>query len=593
MVSKDNVQTLVIERKHCLPIHIASKAKYECYQDDTLTILLWGRLFFNNEKCAAKQLANQLKNASDLDGLYSNFSGKFCIVLFEQQSQSLTLVNDHMSIQPFFYSNQSTGLYLSDSLNLIEQHEATVCTISKQSIYNYFYFHCIPAPLTIYQECKKLEPACRLRFDGKKEPSKQNLYKPKFNEHLANDTQAKAECLDVIAKGVAHCATDKCGAFLSGGLDSSTVAGMLAKQQAHAKTFSIGFKVAAYDETPYAEITAKHFNTDHQVLYLSPEDTVGEFTKVAQYFEEPFGNSSAMAAYFCAKFAKEHGVETLLAGDGGDELFAGNGRYAKQKVFEVFAKAPTFAQSIARGFFVNNVIGKLPVAKKIASYISQADIPLPGRLETYNFINQFGAENMFEDDFIQAVDINAPLNQQQARYAECNDEDAVHKMLYLDWKFTLADNDLVKVSKMCEMAGVNVEYPLLEKSVVDFSCTIPSEVKLPDSKLRDFYKRACKGFLADETLTKSKHGFGLPFGVWMKENEQLKALTLECLNSFKARNIVKPSLIDKALNAHQSVHAGYYGELIWIMVILELWLQGKELGDIGAQPHQPQGETQA
>ncbi|NMP33054.1 asparagine synthase [Thalassotalea sp. M1531] len=581
MGSTASVQHFTIERQDCAPVYVASKAQYQHYEDEALAVFVWGRLLVDNESANAQQLADKIKQSASLDSLYSSFSGKFCIACFDQSSQSLAVVNDHMSIQPFFYSQQSTGLYLSDSLDLIEGNKATVCTISKQGIYNYFYFHCIPAPLTIYQECKKLEPACRLTFVADKTPVKQNLYNPEFSKTLADGGQAEAECLDVIAQGVEQCSTQNCGAFLSGGLDSSTVAGMLANQQENAKTFSIGFKVDAYDETPYAEITAKHFNTDHQVLYLTPEDAVEGFTNVAQYFEEPFGNSSAMAAYFCAKFAKENGVDTLLAGDGGDELFAGNGRYAKQKVFEVFAQTPSLVQSVARGVFVNDFIGKLPVAKKVASYISQADVPLPGRLETYNFINQFGADNMFDETFLQEVDTQAPLMQQQDRYKECRDDDSVHKMLYLDWKFTLADNDLVKVSKMCEMAGVNVEYPLLEKSVVDFSCTIPSEVKLPGSKLRDFYKRACKGFLADDTLTKSKHGFGLPFGVWMKENEQLKTLTMDCLNAFKTRNIVKPSLIDQALESHQSVHAGYYGELIWIMVILELWFQGK---DIQEQP---------
>jgi asparagine synthase (glutamine-hydrolysing) len=147
-------------------------------------------------------------------------------------------------------------------------------------------------------------------------------------------------------------------------------------------------------------------------------------------------------------------------------------------------------------------------------------------------------------------------------------------MLYLDWKFTLADNDLVKVTKMCELAGVAVHFPLLDQDVVDFSCRVPASVKLPGYKLRDFYKKACKGFLAERTLTKSKHGFGLPFGVWMKENRELLAITMECLEAFRAREIVSDTLIDNALKAHGSSHAGYYGELIWIMVTLELWLQG-------------------
>jgi asparagine synthase (glutamine-hydrolysing) len=228
---------------------------------------------------------------------------------------------------------------------------------------------------------------------------------------------------------------------------------------------------------------------------------------------------------------------------------------------------------MAKGVFCQTPVGKLPLLSKGASYIHQAEVPLPDRLESYNFLNRFGIDTMFNSDFINAVDTQQPIMQQRQRYKDCSSEHIVDQMLYLDWKFTLADNDLVKVGRMCDMAGVDVRYPLLDKSVVDFSCTIPADIKLPGNKLRDFYKESCRGFLADETLTKSKHGFGLPFGMWMKENQVLKELVLDNLLAFKKRNIVKDSLVDRVLDAHQSVHASYYGELIWIMVVLELWLQ--------------------
>ena len=223
--------------------------------------------------------------------------------------------------------------------------------------------------------------------------------------------------------------------------------------------------------------------------------------------------------------------------------------------------------------FDNKLTSRLPLLSKAASYIRQADVPLPDRLGTYNFVQQYGVDEMFNHDFLTQVNCQEPALQQRKRYLECSSDNPVDRMLYLDWKFTLADNDLVKVKKMCELAGVKVHFPLLDRSVVDFSCRVPAAIKLPGHELRDFYKNACKGFLPDATLSKSKHGFGLPFGIWMKENETLMKLSIDCLESFRARNILKDSLIEKALKAHNSIHAGYYGELIWIIVTLELWLQ--------------------
>ena len=158
---------------------------------------------------------------------------------------------------------------------------------------------------------------------------------------------------------------------------------------------------------------------------------------------------------------------------------------------------------------------------------------LPDRLDSYNFLNRFDVNDMFCPAFIAHIDSQLPLQQKQQRYKACRSADAVDCMMYLDWKFTLADNDLVKVSSMCQLAGVEVRYPLFEKEVVDFSCKVSAGIKAPGQKLRDFYKRSFTGFLPDATLSKSKHGFGLPFGVWMKQQPKLQQITADSLASLK------------------------------------------------------------
>ena len=560
-------------------VQIQTLKKHSLYQNTLCTMVVCGDVFFNEKPATVEEIhAFFVAHNNEVEVLYQHLSGQFWLVVFDAINNQIYLVNDHFGMQPCFYTQQNSVVIVSDSLKKLTSVPELSFTIAEQALFNYMYFHCIPSPNTIFEQVHKLEPGKAVIFKAKANDSilsqsERLLYCPSFNQKKQQASGAHASCLDVIEKAVTKHASDDCGAFLSGGLDSSTVAGMLAKSQKPAKTFSIGFTIDGYDETPYAKLTAKHFNTQHEVLYLQPEQAAQEFVKVAQYFDEPFGNSSAMAAYFCAKFAKGQGVSRLLAGDGGDELFAGNERYAKQKKFEIFQQIPLAAQGIAKGIFCQTPIGKIPFLNKGASYINQAQIPLPDRLESYNFVNRLGVNNIFNRDFLSAVDTQQPIMQQRLRYQDCSSEHMVDQMLYYDWKFTLADNDLVKVNRMCELAGVEVRYPLLDKSVVDFSCTIPAEVKLPGNKLRDFYKESCRGFLAEDTLTKNKHGFGLPFGLWMKENQALKELVLDNLLAFKKRKIVKDSLVDNALNAHESVHAGYYGELIWIMVVLELWLQ--------------------
>ena len=182
---------------------------------------------------------------------------------------------------------------------------------------------------------------------------------------------------------------------------------------------------------------------------------------------------------------------------------------------------------------------------------------------------------MFNKDFLTQVNCQEPALQQRRRYLECSSENPVDRMLYLDWKFTLADNDLVKVKKMCELAGVKVHFPLLDRSVVDFSCRVPAAIKLPGHRLRNFYKKACKGFLPDATLSKSKHGFGLPFGIWMRTHHPLQEMAYDNIVNLKSRKIFKAAFLDKAIEMHKEGHAAYYGELIWILCVLELWLQSR------------------
>lgn len=555
-------------------VFVGKEHQLDSYENDETLVLVFGQLKLDATPVDAQTIASKINdNTETVHTLYQKFSGKFTVLIHDTKDAKTTLFNDAMGMQPCYFTCQNDTLYISPSLKSLKALEDLKFSVSEQALFNYMYFHCIPSPSTIYSEASKLEPGKGVVFVQQKCIDSVLLYQPHFASSVSSPEALQNTCLDEIEKAVHSNVTDNCGAFLSGGLDSSTVAGMLAKKKDPAKTFSIGFEAEGYDETEFAKITASHFGTEHSVLYLTPEEAAEAFVEVAQYFDEPFGNSSAMAGYFCARFAKQNGVDTLLAGDGGDELFAGNERYAKQKKFEVFLRLPSFLQRTLSTVFNNGITTKLPVFKKIASYIRQAQVQLPGRLQSYNFVNIVGLDNMFTPEFLAKVNTNQPVEQLNQRYTESAGSDPIDNMLYLDWKFTLADNDLIKVNRMCEMAGVDVRYPLLEKNVVDFSCQVPAELKLPGQKLRDFYKQTCRGFLADSTLDKEKHGFGLPFGAWLKENDKLEQLALDALEKFKQRGIVSNSLIDQAIEAHKSVHAGYYGELIWIMVVLELWLQ--------------------
>jgi asparagine synthase (glutamine-hydrolysing) len=377
---------------------------------------------------------------------------------------------------------------------------------------------------------------------------------------------------------------ERAGAFLSGGLDSSTVAGLAANQRPGMSTVTMGFDAQGYDEMEYARIASRHFGTKPLEYYVTPDDVLAALPQIAAAFPEPFGNSSAAAVYHCARIARDQGLELLLAGDGGDELFGGNERYAKQLVFERYQEVPRAIRKMLLEPVVgaaSHITRAFPIGKAL-SYIQQANVPLPDRLQSYNFLHRHDPQEVFTRELLERVDTSSPLRMLREEYGTPDTSDAVNRMLFLDWKFTLHDNDLVKVNTMCHMAGVDVAYPMLSQDVVDFSLRIPGNWKLRKGDLRWFYKRAYTGFLPDAIIRKTKHGFGLPFGVWTRTHGGLRKTSEEALASLAERGFFRRGFILEALRLHREGHASYYGELVWIMTVLELWLQAHAPGPMRA-----------
>ncbi|MBL1264978.1 asparagine synthetase B family protein [Candidatus Methylomicrobium oryzae] len=502
------------------------------------------------------------------------FSG----AMFDASSNEISLITDYLGLKHLYYAQLKEGLVFGSTADIVISHPQVSAELSQQALYDYLYFHHCPSPNTIYKHVKKLEGGQLLNYRNQ-DIAVSYYWLPEFSEHkiqsLHEAGQHLQEQLIQIVKDYAN-DPDDTGAFLSGGLDSSSVAGALSRIfPDRAKTFTMGFPVEGYDEIEYARIATQHFNTRSHEYYLTPEDTVSAIPEIAAYYDEPFGNSSALAAYYCAKMAKENGIKVMLAGDGGDELFAGNERYAKQLLFDRYYHIPGLARTLLKSglYQVPQVFLKNKIIHKAKRYVEQAEIPLPDRLQDYNFLNRHSGHEIFNAEFLESVDVNAPIQGLRNCYNRPEKASVLNRMLYMDWKTTLHDNDLVKVNKMCEMAGVAVRYPLLDKKIIDLSCRIPSSDKLKGQQLRWFYKQAMHDFLPKQIINKSKHGFGLPFGIWLKDHKPLKELAYDSLLALKKRDFFKNDFLDHAITMHQSIHAAYYGELIWILMMLEQWLQ--------------------
>jgi asparagine synthase (glutamine-hydrolysing) len=229
-----------------------------------------------------------------------------------------------------------------------------------------------------------------------------------------------------------------------------------------------------------------------------------------------------------------------------------------------------------RRFVVEPILGVLPgngfaPLRKARSYVRQANTPLPDRLEEYNVVTRMTPSAVFTPEFLASSRPEEPLDLLRRSFAEAETRSDLNRLLYLDLKFTLADNDLRKVSGTCEMAGVDVLYPFLDRDLVDFANRVPPGLKLKGTKLRYFFKRASGGFLPDAILKKRKHGFGVPCGRWMRDHAPLRDLSYDCLRSLEKRGYLRESFVSNLMKLHQGEDTDYYGVMVYVLTMLELW----------------------
>ena len=448
--------------------------------------------------------------------------------------------------------------------------------LDPQAIYDYLYFHVIPSPRTVFKNVFRLPPGHYALFANGQltiapywipdftvaRPGSFEALRDEFRQTLQTAVR------DQLDGGQPAC-------FLSGGTDSSTVAGMIGLAAGQpAETYSIGFDAEEYDEMAFARLAARHFKARHHEYYVTPADLVSAIPMVAAHYDQPFGNSSALPAYYCAKMARDDGVTKLMAGDGGDELFGGNTRYAKQKVFGYYDAVPAaLRHAVLEPISALGPVNRVPLVRKAASYVRQARVPMPDRLQTYNLLEHLGLSAVLSPRFLQSVDSDAPHRQQREVWKQARAPHLVDRMLAFDWRYTLAETDLPKVCGTTQLAGVGVGFPMLDDRLLDFSLRLPTDYKLKGLKLRWFFKEALRGFLPDEIITKKKQGFGLPFGVWLTRDAALLRLASDAVDALVARGLVRAEFAHSLLNEYLREHPGYYGEMIWILTMLEHWLR--------------------
>ena len=287
------------------------------------------------------EIATALRDDAEL--AVPALGGDFALAAWNAVKERGLLAIDRIGVHQLVYTRTGGALAFATTLDSLAGHPAMQKRISPQALYDYLYFHVCPGPQTVYEESLRLPAGHCIEFGEGVDSEPRAYWSMRYRETDASSLEElKRDFVGLMESATREAAeTPAVGSFLSGGTDSSTISGMLKRCiDRPARTFSIGFDVSGYDEMQYARIAARHFGCDHHEYYVTPSDVVDAVPKIAAFYDQPFGNASAIPTYYCARFAREDGVDLMLAGDGGDELFGGNERYAKQHVLGLYQRLP-------------------------------------------------------------------------------------------------------------------------------------------------------------------------------------------------------------------------------------------------------------
>lgn len=503
--------------------------------------------------------------------------GRYFYLFWDERTRTVSAFTDAFRSYPVFYMVTPQRLLCASDLRLILAAVDRPPLVDHTAIYHYLNFAYIPSPHSVLKGIRKLEPGFRL--DGKPgEVSTQRVFDTCYPEDLDGDVSDRAADLrDQIVQTVSDYRpqmSSSWGTFLSGGTDSSSIAGILARASIEqpVDSFSIGFSEGGFDEMEYSRIAVRHFGLRPHELKVGEAETMALIPRLAQGFDEPFGNSSAIPTFYCAEMARQHGKTLLIAGDGGDEIFGGNERYAKDRIFGWYHNAPAPVR------FTGKLLAKClsgidsHATNRIRNMIRRGELPNPDRFYSDDSFASDHFEELLTGDFRQSVNPSDSLQIQRDIFARADAKSELHKLMYLDLKMTIAESDIVKVVRSARMAGVDVAFPYLDQTLVDYTGRLPERFKVNRLDKRYLFKIAMAGILPAEIVKKKKQGFGLPISVWLRKNGPLRAIVNDVVLSERtfSRGYFNPIFLRRLIERHELGVWDYSSEIFRILM-LELW----------------------
>jgi asparagine synthase (glutamine-hydrolysing) len=482
-------------------------------------------------------------------GCVEHLRGMFAFAIWDERERRLFIARDRAGKKPLYYTLTPQGtLIFGSELKSILEHPEARREISLEALDAYLSLGYVPDPLSIFQGVHKLPPGHHLTFhDGRLEVQQYWDFRYEVTEaRAAEDYLEELRALLDESVRLRLVADVPLGAFLSGGVDSSAIVGIMSRHTGRpVKTFSIGFHEDGYDELKYARLAAERFGTEHHEFIVTPE-ICHIVDELAWHLDEPFADSSAIPTYSVSKLAREH-VKVVLSGDGGDELFAGYTRYALDRKRSGFARLPR----IFRRGLMQPLSRRLPHGAWGRNYLHNvSQEPLQRYLDSVSYFTSLNKRSLYSTDFRSRLNGLNPAASFFEEYGErVHSGSALDNLLYLDSKTYLPGDILTKVDRMTR---------------------IPSELKMKGAETKHIFKRAVRGLVPDEILDRPKQGFGLPIQKWI--NQELRSYIRDVLldSRTRERGYFNQDYVNLLLGEHERGRRDHTSPL-WALFMLELW----------------------
>lgn len=568
--------------------------------DGQMTVTFNGEIYNYAElKEQLTALGGQFQTSSDTEVILegyriwgpdclARFDGMFAFALWDNQQRRLFCARDRFGKKPFFYTVQHGRLYFASELTGIEQLRHLSLTMNPQAVMRYLAYEYVPTPHSVYTEVQSLPPSHMLLLqDGNLSISRYwDMPMPDESDNRSNNELCE-ELRFLLSRAVRRRMVSDVplGVFLSGGIDSSIVAGLMARQSSTAiKTFSIGFSEASYDESRYARIVAKTFATDHHERVLSAEECADTLPGIISRMDVPMADASVAPTWLLSGVTREK-VTVALGGDGADELWAGYEHYIGFKVAQWYNAAPS---ALRKGIIeplaqlLPSSAGYINPRLAVATFLRAAHAPAWQRVQT--MLTAFtpdmqesildSAFKAQQPGFLAPEVLFAPTREHYDHWQPQNAATPLARAFHVYARQFMLDDILVKVDRCSMLHSLEVRAPFLDKDAAEFAARLPVSRKLHGFKRKWLLKKAFAELLPDEILYRNKRGFQIPVAQWLRGRMRPLMEDLLSESTLKAQGIFNHQAVRALMDEHVSGRADLRKPL-WTLLVFQLWWRAR------------------